>query len=65
MQGARRSAKPGAKVGRRSEPKLGPRRGSAHARPRRPRKRRKPSRLKLALANHPLLYNGIRLSLLS
>ena len=65
MQGARRSAKPGAKVGRRSEPKIGPRRGNAHAPRRRPRKRRKPSRLKLALANHPLLYKGIRLCLLS
>ena len=65
MQGARRSAKPGAKVGRRSEPKIGPRRANAHAPRRRPRKRRKPSRLKLALANHPLLYKGIRLCLLS
>jgi len=65
MQGARRSAKPGAKVGRRSEPKIGPRRGNAHAPRRPPRKRRKPSRLKLALANHPLLYKGIRLCLLS
>ena len=65
MQGARRSAKPGAKVGRRSEPKIGPRRANAHAPRRRPRKKRKPSRLKLALANHPLLYKGIRLCLLS
>jgi len=65
MQGARRSAKPGAKVGRRSEPKIGPRRANAHAPWRRPRKKRKPSRLKLALANHPLLYKGIRLCLLS
>src|SRR6185437_7639743 len=65
MQGERRSAKPGAKVGRRSEPKIGLRRGSAHAPRRRRRKRCKPSRLKLALANHPLLYKGIRLSLLS
>ena len=65
MQGARRSAKPGAKVGRRSEPKIGLRRGSAHAPRRRRRKRCKPSRLKLALANHPLLYKGIRLCLLS
>src|SRR4029078_7896398 len=65
MQGARRSAKPGAKVGRRSEPKIGPPRASAHAPRRRPRKKRKPSRLKLALGNHPLLYKGIRLCLLS
>jgi penicillin-binding protein 1A len=65
MQGAGRSAKPGAKVGRRSEPKIGPRRANAHAPRRRPRKKRKPSRLKLALANHPLLYKGIRLCLLS
>src|SRR4029079_19534595 len=65
MQGARRSAKPGAKVGRRSEPKIGPPPGNAHAPRRRPRKRRKPSRLKLELANHPLLYKGIRLCLLS
>ncbi|HET7447564.1 MAG TPA: hypothetical protein VFJ49_06590, partial [Methyloceanibacter sp.] len=65
MQGARRSAKPGAKVTRRSEPKLGPRSPGRQVRPRPQRKGRKPSRLKLALANRPLLYKSIRLALLS
>ena len=65
MQGARRSAKPGAKVTRRSEPKLGSRSLGPQVRSRPRRKRRKASRLKLALANRPLLYKSIRLTLLS
>jgi penicillin-binding protein 1A len=63
MQGARRSAKPGAKISRRREPKLGPGRGASRPRVTR-RKRRKPSRLERALTNHPLLYKGIRFTLL-
>jgi penicillin-binding protein 1A len=65
MQGARRSAKPGAKVTRRSEPKLGSRSLGRQVRSRPRRKRRKSSRLKLTLANRPLLYKSIRLTLLS
>src|SRR4051812_33419864 len=63
MQGARRSVRPGAKVHRRGEPKLGSRGGAPRRRPQ--RKRRKASRLNRALARHPLFYKGIRLSLLS
>ena len=65
MQGARRNAKPGAKVTRRSEPELGPRSPGRQVRSRPQRKGRKPSRRKLALANRPLLYESIRLALLS
>ncbi len=61
MQGARRSAKPGAKVHRRSEPKFGARRGAAPVR----RKRRRPNSLKRWVARHPWLYRGIRFSLLA
>ena len=61
MQGARRSAKPGAKVHRRPEPNFGARRGAA----RRPSKRRRPSGLKRWVIRHPWLYRGIRFSLLT
>ena len=61
MQGARRSAKPGARVHRRSEPNSGAPRGSA----RRPSKRRRPHRLKRWVARHPWLSRGIRFSLLA
>jgi penicillin-binding protein 1A len=64
MQGARRSAKPGAKISR-AAPKLGPRRGATPTGPRPRRRRRKPSRLKLVLTTHPLLYKAIRFALLS
>jgi penicillin-binding protein 1A len=47
-------------VQRRSEPAFGARRGAA-----RPRKRRKPSRLKRWIARHPWLFRGIRFSLLA
>jgi penicillin-binding protein 1A len=63
MQGARQSGRLGVKIQRRSKPQFGTRRDIP--RPRRQRKRRNPSRLKRALARHPLLYKGIRLSLLS
>ena len=61
MQGARRSAKPGAKVHRRPEPNFGARRGAA----RRPSKRRRPSGLKRWVIRHPWLNRGIRFSLLT
>ena len=61
MQGARRSAKPGAKVHRRPEPNFSARRGAA----RRPSKRRRPSGLKRWVIRHPWLYRGIRFSLLT
>ena len=61
MQGARRSAKPGARVHRRSEPNSGAPRGST----RRPSKRRRPHRLKRWVARHPWLSRGIRFSLLA
>ena len=61
MQGARRSAKPGPKIHRRSEPKFGARRGVAPAR----RKRGRPNRLKRWVIRHPWLYRGIRFSLLT
>ena len=61
MQGARRSAKPGPKIHRRSEPKFGARRGAAPVR----RKRGRPNRLKRWVLRHPWLYRGIRVSLLT
>ena len=61
MQGARRSAKPGAKVHRRPEPNFGARRGAA----RRPSKRRRQSGLKRWVIRHPWLNRGIRFSLLT
>ena len=61
MQGARRSAKPGPKIHRRSEPKFGARRGVAPVR----RKRGRPNRLKRWVIRHPWLYRGIRFSLLT
>ncbi len=61
MQGARRGAKPGAKVHRRSEPKFGARRGA----PRRPSKRRRPNRFTRWVIRHPWLYRGIRFSLVA
>src|SRR5882724_8964457 len=53
MQGARRSVRPA----------VGARRGP----PKRPRvsRARRPSRLKRALVRHPLLYRGLRLSLVT
>jgi penicillin-binding protein 1A len=62
MQGARRSAKPGAKVHRRSEHKFGARRGAA---PMRRKGRRRPNGLRRWVARHPWLYRGFRLSLLA
>ncbi|HEY6670113.1 MAG TPA: PBP1A family penicillin-binding protein [Methyloceanibacter sp.] len=61
MQGARRSAKRGAKVHRRPEPNFGARRRAA----RRPSKHRHPSGLKGWVIRHPWLYRGIRFSLLT
>ena len=61
MQGARRSAKPGPKIHRRSEPNFGARRAVGPAR----RKRRRPNRLKRWVIRHPWLYRGIRFSLLA
>ena len=61
MQGARRNARPGAKVQRRSEPNFGARRGTPRSRA----KRRRPSKLKRWVARHPWLYRGIRFSLLA
>jgi penicillin-binding protein 1A len=62
MQGARRSAKPGAKAHRRSEHKFGARRGAA---PMRRKGRRRPNGLRRWVARHPWLYRGFRLSLLA
>jgi penicillin-binding protein 1A len=63
MQGARRSVRPARKGHSCTEPPFGARRGP----PKRPRvsRARRPSRLKRALARHPLLYRGLRLSLVT
>src|ERR1044071_7726314 len=61
MQGARRGAKPGAKIQRRTEPHFGGRRGISKP----PRKRRRASSLKRWVVRHPWLYSGIKLSLLA
>src|SRR5688572_25109778 len=61
MQGARRSARPGAKVHRRADPGFGARRGLPPSR----RKRRRPNGLKRWVARHPWLYRGIKFSLVA
>jgi penicillin-binding protein 1A len=61
MQGARRGAKPGAKVHRRVEPNFGGRRGPGRSH----RKRRRASSLKRWVVRHPWLYSGIKVSLLA
>jgi penicillin-binding protein 1A len=60
MQGARRSARPGAKVHRRREPPFGARQGGPPIRRKRPRR----SGLKAWTRRHPWLYRGIKSSLL-
>ena len=61
MQGARRSAKPGAKVHRRTEPNFGARRGRRSP----PKQTPAPVGLKRWVTRHPWLYRGIRFSLLA
>jgi len=61
MHGARRSARTGAKIVRRSEPPFGARRGVAPLR----RKRRKPSRFTRWRRRHPWLHRGLKFSALA
>jgi penicillin-binding protein 1A len=61
MQGARRSARTGAKIHRSGGPGFGARRGPPPIR----RKRRRPNRLKRWVARHPFLYRGLKFSLLA